>query len=550
VSHQKVRAAVFTLGVALLPLLGVAAARSAAQNSSSSATIWLDAAFTAISSDGPGCSAALYHDGEMTLQRGYGLADIEGRVPAGADTIYNVGSVAKQFTAFGVLLLADAGRIKLDADVHRYLPELPRYSGSMTVRNLMRHTSGVVDYYDVWDIAETAPESPGPGDALRLASKVSFLNFEPGSDFLYSNTGYQLLATIASRAAGKPFDRYMADAVFRPLGMNRTRVVSDSSKAGADVAVTYRTVNGVRSRRQTSSRLTGATAVYTTARDLARWSRNLERRSLGSAAVYQELRTPTRLTTGSTIDYGAGIVIETLDGRTVLSHGGESLGYIAHFAEIPSARVGAAVLCSTMAVQPSMIVDAMLQHEAAGAERPATSSPVVDVMPYAGMYEFADGSTVDLVPRDGLLLPDGVARLALHPVDGERYELGNIPVYFRFSQDAGGTRSIVRTLFGVGPVHGVAAARWAPSRAGLTRFEGRYENTELGQSFSVTLDGERLKAVSSRRGSQTFLRPRTERHFVAADADTYFVFEPDEMLVTSGTLRTRLLPFRRAAIAR
>src|SRR5215475_6891648 len=172
----------------------------------------------------PGCALGVYRDGRMLYSKGYGLANIEGNVPISPKSVFDIGSTSKQFSATSILLLEKAGKLSVEDDIHKYIPELPDYGKKITILNLLNHTSGLRDYLALFDIAGVNGDSVTTDeDALALITRQKGLNFAPGSEYLYSNTGFFLMSIIVERVSGKTLRDFAAENIFTPLQMTHTQ---------------------------------------------------------------------------------------------------------------------------------------------------------------------------------------------------------------------------------------------------------------------------------------------------------------------------------------
>ncbi len=188
----------------------------------------------------PGASVAIVQGGKLLYQKGYGIAHLEYDIPIAPDTIFHVASVSKQFTAMSIVLLEQDGKLSIDDDVHKYLPELPDYGHTIAIRNLLQHTSGIRDQWQTlglagWQLDDVITQK----QILRMLFRQRELNFTPGSRYLYSNSGFTLLAEIVARVSGKPFPQFAEERIFHPLGMTRTHVHDDHQRIVHDRAYSY-----------------------------------------------------------------------------------------------------------------------------------------------------------------------------------------------------------------------------------------------------------------------------------------------------------------------
>ena len=242
----------------------------------------------------PGCAVGVYKDGRLVFDRGYGMADLEHDVPIDADSVFYIGSVAKQFTAFTAALAIQQGRLSPDDSVRKFLPELPAYADAITIRHLIHHTSGLRDYNTLLAIAgRRGDEAYDNPTVLRITARQKRLNFSPGDEYLYSNTGYTLLATVVERATRTPFATFAETNIFKPLGMDATHYHMDAGRLVKRRALGY--VQGSKGewRLDTpSNERAGAGGLYTSVRDLLRWDENFYRPTVGSEPLIRQIQTP------------------------------------------------------------------------------------------------------------------------------------------------------------------------------------------------------------------------------------------------------------------
>lgn len=288
----------------------------------------------------PGASLLVMRDGIPVVRRAWGMADLDARVPATPETNYRLASVTKQFTASAILLLAQEGRLSLDDPVRKWLPSLPTAVDSVTIRNLLTHTSGIVDYEDVMDPADTAQVHDA--DVLRLLEKQDSTYFKPGTSYRYSNSGYSLLALIVERASGKRFARFLHDQIFEPLGMRNTVAYERGISVVAKRAFGHTMTNGAWRRRDqsTTSAVLGDGGIYSSIDDLAKWDAALYDSRLLSDESRRLAFTPHATTDKPDVQYGYGWRIT---GET-LWHSGETAGFRNVIVRYPSRRLTVVML--------------------------------------------------------------------------------------------------------------------------------------------------------------------------------------------------------------
>ena len=309
----------------------------------------IDSVFHRFSATGsPGCALGIVRDGRLVYAQGYGLAGIELGVPITPATVFDIGSVSKQFTAMSVVLLAQDGRLSLDDEIQKFVPRVPRYSRPITLRHLLHHTSGLRDYIDVLSMSGIQEEAvTGDREALEAIARQQLPNFAAGDEYRYSNSGYFLLSLVVQRVSGKSLRDFAAERIFGPLGMTHTQFVNRHDQIIPDKAGSYATGRGAGFRLALANwEQTGDGAVNTTLEDLARWDQNFYTGTVGGAVAIRELETPGLLNDGKPITYALGLVVGRRRGLRKVSHGGAWAGFRAHMARYPEVRTSIVCLCN------------------------------------------------------------------------------------------------------------------------------------------------------------------------------------------------------------
>jgi CubicO group peptidase (beta-lactamase class C family) len=305
--------------------------------------------------DAPGCAVGVAQAGRPILTRAYGMADLERDVAATPATIYEAGSVSKQFTAAAVVLLAQEGRLSLDDDVRRYVPELPDYGTPITIRHLMTHTSGLRDWGSVAGISGwgRSVRTHTHAHVLDILSRQRALNFTPGARYSYSNSGYNLQAIIVERVSGMPFAEFSERHIFGPLGMSQTQWRDDHTRIVKGRSIAYSpSGDGFRINHPIEN-VHGNGGLLTTVGDMLIWNEQLETGDrLGGPAFVEEMHRQGVLNDGTTIAYASGIQVGTSRGVRRVSHTGSTAGFRAFLARYPDQRLSVALLCNVSAVNP------------------------------------------------------------------------------------------------------------------------------------------------------------------------------------------------------
>src|SRR6266704_2068881 len=325
----------------------------------------------------PGCAVGVYRDGKMVYSKGYGLANLEENVPVTPQSVFDIGSTSKQFTAASILLLEKQGKLSINDDVRKYIPELPDYGEKITIANLLNHTSGLRDYLTLMDLAGINTDGVTTDeDALQMIFRQKALNFAPGSDWLYSNTGFFLLSVIVKRVSGKTLREFAEENIFVPLEMTHTQYRDDHTSLIANRALAYDgKENGVGYRLDVSYfEQTGDGAVHTSVEDLLKWDENFYSGRIGGKGFVSEIQEQGKLNSGKVLDYAKGLRIADYRGLRTVSHGGAWGGYRAELLRFPEQHFSVACLCNLASARPSNRAHRVADVYLAGLMKPKEAS--------------------------------------------------------------------------------------------------------------------------------------------------------------------------------
>jgi CubicO group peptidase (beta-lactamase class C family) len=358
----------------------------------------VDAVFSKFTATTPGCGVGLGKDGRTLYVRGYGMANLEYNVPNTDSTVFESGSVAKQFTAAALVLLARDGKLSIDDDIRKYLPEVPDFGSTITIRNLLNHTSGLRDQWGLLGIEGRGPGTQVHSQAttLDLVVHQKMLNFPPGTEYLYSNTGYALAGIIVQRVSGKSLNDFMQERLFRPLGMTHTRLRDDFTQIVKNRATAYSgtEANGFHTDMPFTNMI-GNGGVLSTMDDLMRWNEMLHNPTIfGGRGFTDSLETRGRLRNGRTIAYALGLEVSSYDGVREVGHSGSTAGYRTFLARYPDQHTSVAVWCNYAGANPTQlahqVVDLVLTKpvaaQAAVPTAPTVTLSASDVAKYPGVY--------------------------------------------------------------------------------------------------------------------------------------------------------------------
>jgi CubicO group peptidase (beta-lactamase class C family) len=299
----------------------------------------------------PGCALAVIKDGQIVYQRGYGFADLDHEVRITPDSVFYLASDSKQFTAFAVALLVEQGRIALDDRITKYFPELTgSIYGDVTVGHLIYHTSGIRDYWPLRKLAGHRDEEPfTQADFLSLMAKQKALNFRPGDEYMYSNSGYVLLAILVERVTGKTLAGFTRENIFAPLGMKHSQFIPDHSVVVPGLATGYSYRDGQIRTDRTTVEPSGDGGLVTSVLDLALWDENFHRNKLGKASpeLIKLVEAPGTLNSGKKSTYAFGLALLDYKGFKTITHSGSFAGFKSYMVRFPEQRFSVMCLCNS-----------------------------------------------------------------------------------------------------------------------------------------------------------------------------------------------------------
>jgi CubicO group peptidase (beta-lactamase class C family) len=414
----------FTCIIAVRTVAGQQTSPSAEQRRLAQALDEIDASLKASGpATRPGCIYAASKEGRLLFSRTYGTADLEQDIPISAGSVFDVSSISKQFTAASILLLAQDGKLKLEDDIRKYLPEMPDYGTPITIRHLLNHTSGLREGTDL-ELLRGAPSHYLSNDhILRILARQRDLNHAPGARWSYVNSGYILLAIIVGRVSESSLADFSRERLFKPLGMNATQWQDNYARVVKHRVTGYKKVPAKAGGMVYVRALPLVHTVYgnggllSTAADLFTWNEALTDGRLGSF-VTAELRRKTVLKDGRTIDYGAGLDVDTYRGQEWIAHGGNHPGFWGTLERFLPSRLSIVVLCNSTDIAPRQIARRIADAVLAGAlptPEPAKAGGVVTLTPEqlrdrTGLFVIEQtGYPVVITTDKGKLVVDGEA---------------------------------------------------------------------------------------------------------------------------------------------
>ncbi len=453
-------------------------------------------------SDTPGCVVGVAVDGKPALVRAYGMANLEYGIRLRPDTVFESGSVAKQFTAAAIALLCRDGKLSLDDPVRKYVPELPDFGTPILIRHFLNHTSGLRSQWPLMSLSgrPTGRAVHTVDEILELAGRMKELNFKPGDEFLYNNTGYTLLGVIVARVSAKSLDAFCQERLFKPLGMIRTQWRDDFTEIVPDRATAYgRKIDGTFYTNMSFTDVIGNGGLLTTVGDLLVWNENLDSPRVGGRALVDQLETRGRLNDGFENEYAQGLRVTTYKGVREVSHGGSTAGYQTFLARFPEARLSIAVLSNVTASGPSRLAHEVADIYLAGklkepAKPVAAAVPVETLKKYVGVYRepLTDAATRVELDKDGKTLRIGGQ--AAVPISGTTFSMADGSRQTAFETGPAGSPLRMRDSDGRSkPRLWEAVPAFAPKPADLEAYAGTYYSEEIDTTYTVYVEGEKLK---------------------------------------------------------
>ncbi len=463
--------------------------------------------------DSPGCALGVIKDGKLIYTRGYGRANLEHGIANGSQIVYDIGSTSKQFAAASIVLLAQQGKLSLDDEVRKFIPELPAYQKPLTIRHMLNHTSGLRDYLTLFSLAGIDFDSTtGDKEALNIIVRQKQLNFMPGDDWLYSNSGFFLLSQIVKRASGKTLAQFAKEQLFDPLGMKNTHFHDHHTMIVPLRATGYAPAAGGFQIAMSNFEQTGDGAVYTTIEDLLLWDQNFYQPKVGGQAMLDQLQTRGVLNEGKKLDYALGLFVDEYKGLRRVSHGGSWAGYRAELMRFPDQKFTVACLCNLATTNPTnlatKVADIYLASELKASEEKmiaAKLEPITlteaQLKENVGLYRLAvSGEVRRITLRDGGLRIDSFGpSTELVPVAANRFR-ANVPnataaAELTFEKSAQG--KLILKLPRNNKVDSFESVEaFAPTANQLAEFAGSYYAEELDTTYRFIVEDSKLTLIN------------------------------------------------------
>jgi CubicO group peptidase (beta-lactamase class C family) len=523
----------------------------------------VDQAAAQLYRDTPGAVVGVIKGGKLTFVKGYGAANLTYGIPFTPETPTNIGSSSKQFTGFALALLASRGKLSLDDDVRKYIPELKDFGKKITVRHLLSHTTGYREFINTLIIEGRQvleADYIAPDEAIKVINRQPTLQNEPGAEFNYNNSAFSLASMVVARVTGRPFAEWMREEVFLPLGMTKTWVRADPGQIIPGRSIGYIAGEGGFREVRDLHASQGAGGINTTPGDVAKWFRNFKTGELGGQAVIKEMTTSFVLNDGKPSNYGYGMFLDSTRGLRRWQHGGNDVAHSSTFVYYPDLDAGYVVFSNYQGVPgniANVVADAFFGKNMTAPQRTTASAtaaievPAATLQRYAGKYEMTTLGgllvTVELQGGQLRLQVPGQPALPLRPTSMTSFEVVGAPARITFNTSA--DSSVEGITFDQGGQH---PGRRVAEKASvdLTSFTGRYFSEELETFYDLSVEDGKL-VIRHRRFGPVALTHTSGDSFSGTLPVSQLVFTRDaEGKVTgfdAGNGRARGITFKKVS---
>ncbi|WP_428658532.1 serine hydrolase [Runella sp.] len=498
-----------------------------AQSQSAKTAAKIDSIFAAWNKPGtPGAAVGVVYQGKLIYAKGFGEADVETGAPITPKTIFHVASVSKQFTAYAITLLAQQGKLSLDDEVRKYIPELADFGHKITIRHLLHHTSGLRDQWNLlvmagWQMEDVITKE----NILNVVKRQRELNFLPGAEYTYSNTGYTLLAEIVARVSKQPFPDWMKKNIFEPLKMESTLFYDDHQRIVKGRAYSFYKTSDLSAQPYKKDVLSyanaGATSLFTTVEDMAHWIGNFRTQTVGDQATMKQMLERGRLNKGDTISYAFALDHGKYKGLAYYGHSGGDAGFRSYVCYFPKEDYGFIVFSNAAEFNPvgkafdvAQVYMGGLIKEASPVKAPEAASRFKEqkidpalLDAYVGDYELVPGFVLSF-KREGnrfITQATGQGPAEVFPYSDSTFFLKIVDAQVTFHRSKDGKVDKL-TLHQNGNKTAHRVAPFSLTAEELKEYAGKYYSPELETFYTIKIDSDQLKLVHIHHG-ETTLKP-------------------------------------------
>jgi CubicO group peptidase (beta-lactamase class C family) len=493
----------------------------------------IDKSFSQYQPTSPGCELSVSRNGQIIFSKAWGMADMERNVPLSTSSILEAGSVSKQFTAASILLLEQQGKLSLDDDVRKYIPELPDYGDPLKLRHLLHHTSGIKDWGSVADFTgwPRGRKFYTNEDALEIIVHQKHLNNKPGAEYIYSNSNYNLLAIIVQRVSGLSLAAFTRKYIFEPAGMTNTQWRDDPNRVVLNRAIAYSKSGSGFETNMPNEFVYGHGGLLTTTEDLLKWNNFYQQGKLGTSSLLSRQTQVDVLNNGVINPYAAGLFIRKVMGWNDISHNGATAGYRAYLETFPELNLSIAILSNTTQFDINEVAGKIrkifVAPKLANAAKKETEVDLSDAQldAFAGMYRNErDWSTFQLSVKNKHLVLDN--ELPLTTTSENTFKAANFLFEMR------GTKGLYIPFSPRDTINFTKVSPVTLSQKDFKEYEGKYYSEETNSS--ITVREENGKLMIHLKPTEGFpLTPTYEDAFKinALDCDLFFARNPDKKIL-------------------
>jgi len=459
----------------------------------------------------PGCALGIIKDGELIYSKGYGLANMEYDIPNSASSVFRIGSTSKQFTAACILLLAEQGKLSFDNTLKSIFPDFPDYAERINIRHLLNHTSGIRDYLQIAQLKGFGEDDFfKDGDVMEWLINQTNLNFTPGDEFLYSNSGYWLLGQIVNKVAGKNMADFAHEEIFEPLGMSNTHFHNDHTQIVKNRASGY-VPNGNDGYKisMTTLDMIGDGGIFTTINDIKKWDDAFYNSSVLSKEFWNMMTQKGVLNNGEVIDYACGLMISEYKGLNTIRHGGAFVGFRAELLRFPEEQLSIAIFANrgdaNTTSKANQVADVLLKgkladednKKSAKAENEAPAEEF-QLNQLVGDYEIQPGFIVILSVKDdsiNVLQKWNKESFSIVKTIGNTYHKpGENELSFTFSDLKDGQTQTLTVIQGGREIKAARKEEFDTAGINLNDYAGSYFSDELDVTYNFEVENGILKA--------------------------------------------------------
>lgn len=465
--------------------------------------------------DTPGAAVAVVKDGSIIYKNGYGLSNLEYDIPITPSSIFHIASVSKQFTVFSILLLEKQGKLSLDDDIRKYIPEVPDFGTTITLRHLASHTSGLRDQWNLLSLAGWRMDDVITKEhILKLVSKQKELNFNPGEEYAYCNTGFTLLAEVVSRISDLSFAEFTKANIFEPLKMNNTLFYDDHEKIVKDRAYSYSSGSNGYKKSVLNYANVGATSLFTTVEDLSLWAMNFSDITVGDSAIIKTMNTPAVLNNGKTFGGALGQFVGDYKGLNEIEHGGADAGYRSYLTRFPDENFAVIVFSNSAEFNSGRMAHKVVDIYQKDKIKTDVSKKEVNeesksrdltidqnvLATYVGAFELQPGFIITISENESQLsaVATGQPMVSLKPISATEFKVDGVDAKIEFIPNEGQNIKLLKLHQGGQIMDAPRVKEFDETAVILSDFSGEFYSEELSTTYNFTVVDNTLVAKHSR----------------------------------------------------